>query len=703
MPMSTRTTRSRIIRQPRKHSKTFTGCWTCRARKVKCDEARPKCRLCRSKGLHCEGYDVRLHWLTPETGLDDDRQGSPDTAYQSKSRRSQIAFGSPDPPLPCYQVDDILAAIDTLKPGRINNGNGGVSQFIRCFGVFDPSKRPLDEIEVSLQSPATGQSDVAHFDSTYSPPRSTDSESLSITNHTDVSQECTAITTLSIPSITTQDIPASDYLFIDPLLSDGATESLVPFDYMQQLGSIDLQANDFTVSLGNDDWEAALNASIPRCPSPAYLSSKEQFLMHHYVNRVVHLFCTLDNPKSPWKTIHLPRALQSAGELTIQGSTSKIRGALRSALISISAFCLSNDNKVQLREDESLKWASEAMFFRGSAIKLLKEAVESESLSKCRPKYKELLATMLSMISINVMSGDTASCGMHLDAAHELISHTKTWKIRYSNKAQALHRIYFFLRTIYESTAIRNNASEAKMCEPWIAGSSKTDGPANPLRGALEGEIDLTAPETSIRGGAYESIYAIPQSLLMLLSQATELINQVTDAREESRNSEIPKSLVERCDDLEKRIMDWHAESTPSNKSSSNSNIIQHMTRAFHNAIIIFFAQHIRLMGYRYLQTFVENVIESIEAVERIKAEAQILAAPIYWPAFIAASEAFDPNLQDRFRSWYNQVEIYGIECMRTGIRVLVDVWAEGPSRGTRTTSLWKVVAKRTGSSLMLT
>ncbi|KAF4453640.1 P-loop containing nucleoside triphosphate hydrolase [Fusarium albosuccineum] len=348
-------------------------------------------------------YDVRLHWLTPETGLDDDRQGSPDTAYQSKSRRSQIAFGSPDPPLPCYQVDDILAAIDTLKPRQVNNGNGGgVSQFIRCFGVFDPSDRPLDEIEMSLQSPATGQSGVAHFDSTYSPPRSTDPESLSITNHTDASRECTAITTLSIPSITTQDIPASDYLFIDPLLSDGATENLVPFDYMQQLGSIDLQANDFTVSLSNDDWEAALNASIPRCPSPAYLSSKEQFLMHHYVNRVVHLFCTLDNPKSPWKTIHLPRALQSAGELTIQGSTWKIRGALRSALISISAFCLSNDNKVQLREDESLKWASEAMFFRGSAIKLLKETVESESLSKCRPKYKELLATMLSMISINV-------------------------------------------------------------------------------------------------------------------------------------------------------------------------------------------------------------------------------------------------------------------------------------------------------------
>jgi len=43
-------------------SKTFTGCWTCRSRHVKCDEARPSCARCANSGFHCEGYEVRLSW-----------------------------------------------------------------------------------------------------------------------------------------------------------------------------------------------------------------------------------------------------------------------------------------------------------------------------------------------------------------------------------------------------------------------------------------------------------------------------------------------------------------------------------------------------------------------------------------------------------------------------------------------------------------
>lgn len=51
--------------QHTKRTKTFTGCWTCRERKVKCDEASPHCRQCRRKGLTCQGYNTRLQWLPP--------------------------------------------------------------------------------------------------------------------------------------------------------------------------------------------------------------------------------------------------------------------------------------------------------------------------------------------------------------------------------------------------------------------------------------------------------------------------------------------------------------------------------------------------------------------------------------------------------------------------------------------------------------
>lgn len=48
-----------------KQTKSFTGCWTCRTRRLKCDETRPSCRQCDTKGLECEGYSTKLQWLRP--------------------------------------------------------------------------------------------------------------------------------------------------------------------------------------------------------------------------------------------------------------------------------------------------------------------------------------------------------------------------------------------------------------------------------------------------------------------------------------------------------------------------------------------------------------------------------------------------------------------------------------------------------------
>lgn len=311
------------------------------------------------------------------------------------------------------------------------------------------------------------------------------------------------------------------------------------------------------------------------------------------------------------------------------------------------------------------------------------------------------------------MSGDTATCGLHLDGAFRLMNHAKTWKLRYSSKAQSLHRIYFYLRTIYESTAISSQGDDTsrltQSSKAWVtgpAGSPDSDDSMSPTDTNCITTTNSRPPDAATRMATYEFIYGVPQSLLVLLNQSIDLINQVNDYREREGNTLVPAHLVASCDKLEKSIMDWSTETelkrclpTP---MSASSNIIYHTTRAFHNAVIIYFAQHIPLLGYRFLQHYVQIVLDSIEAIERIKAETQILAAPLYWPAFIAASEAFDDQLQERFRNWYDHVEVYGIEAVRTGIQVLTEVWKDGPDAGSRRTSSWRKVVERTGSTLML-
>jgi arginine metabolism regulation protein II len=56
------------------HTRTFTGCRTCRRRHAKCDEERPKCGACSRLGLKCGGYSAQLSWVTDEDDADSNGQ-----------------------------------------------------------------------------------------------------------------------------------------------------------------------------------------------------------------------------------------------------------------------------------------------------------------------------------------------------------------------------------------------------------------------------------------------------------------------------------------------------------------------------------------------------------------------------------------------------------------------------------------------------
>ena len=50
-----------------RNERTRAGCWTCRARRKKCDGLRPKCMNCSNLSLDCEGYELRVKWTNNRT------------------------------------------------------------------------------------------------------------------------------------------------------------------------------------------------------------------------------------------------------------------------------------------------------------------------------------------------------------------------------------------------------------------------------------------------------------------------------------------------------------------------------------------------------------------------------------------------------------------------------------------------------------
>lgn len=312
------------------------------------------------------------------------------------------------------------------------------------------------------------------------------------------------------------------------------------------------------------------------------------------------------------------------------------------------------------------------------------------------------------------MSGDTSTCGVHLDGAQQLIIHMGRGKSRLSSKARALHRIYYYLRVIYESTApLRINTCR-------FSPSSGEDG-LHVSRSPSQQVSTITVPfpdedtistysgpaQAASEMASYECIYGIPQSLLVLLQRTIDLVDKVDAAREKLGIASMPKDLDKICDDIEKNIFDWplDLELTRYRDSDIGTSfgIIYHQTRSFHNALIIYFSQNVRLLSHRYLRQYVTEVLHDIEAIETIKIKTKLLAAPLFWPAFMAATEAHDQHLQDRFRQWYAKVAVYGIKAVRTGTQVVYEVWKRGPSSDGRVTSQWRTVVEETRTTLMLT
>ncbi|RAH75786.1 hypothetical protein BO86DRAFT_283354, partial [Aspergillus japonicus CBS 114.51] len=44
----------------------YSGCWTCRLRHVRCNEASPTCLRCQQAGIECMGYSVELYWVVKD-------------------------------------------------------------------------------------------------------------------------------------------------------------------------------------------------------------------------------------------------------------------------------------------------------------------------------------------------------------------------------------------------------------------------------------------------------------------------------------------------------------------------------------------------------------------------------------------------------------------------------------------------------------
>lgn len=139
-----------------KRGKTFTGCWTCRSRKVKCDLRRPTCKRCEKSGLECGGYDIKLRWSKP---IKFDLYGSQlpvlsagessgaNMTDEPQYRRRNIDFVKYKDEYQFYEdMDEELTALHNPPIEKVNDNKTWI---LKKFGVF----RGIDKVDEQNERP----------------------------------------------------------------------------------------------------------------------------------------------------------------------------------------------------------------------------------------------------------------------------------------------------------------------------------------------------------------------------------------------------------------------------------------------------------------------------------------------------------------------------------------------------------------------
>lgn len=171
---------------PKKKTKvfkrSFVGCWTCRRRKVKCDAARPHCTRCTRSKLRCEGYDIKLNWISNLVVRNGEMRSLPgsvpmeevdSTGGVSRSNIELVKWWLYD----TYEdMDDDLALLDKKRDGYVGPFTVFTGGSRRRLGKVVSAKR-MSSGPASV-STSTVKSKLSLFSSPSSPSNDGDTEGI---------------------------------------------------------------------------------------------------------------------------------------------------------------------------------------------------------------------------------------------------------------------------------------------------------------------------------------------------------------------------------------------------------------------------------------------------------------------------------------------------------------------------------------------
>ncbi|TVY41544.1 Arginine metabolism regulation protein II, partial [Lachnellula subtilissima] len=450
------------------------------------------------------------------------------------------------------------------------------------------------------------------------------------------------------------------------------------------------------------------DANLSRIPAEA------RSLLDYYSSHIIYIMTMSPGKKPPWKIIHLPCAMGALAELMVYGeASSSAKMALFYALLSVSSFHVGLAEKSSL--ERSHYWYEKGISHKAKSEVYLRSSLDQTLPKSSRGKYKEVLMSLLSMVTIGVFSGNMEDSNRYLAESEKLIRNQGLSKPVKSQKVSKLHRIFSFLRIIEESTTLESleASNQGEIRNQFSTGleSSRSDlSVPEDERQIVSSRLNWLEDDESDEDSLFVSIYQIPTTLFMLLSQTSSLCKDLS-----SLGVSTPE-FIRRCRITEDRIFNWQPPENLAFKDNiryfkdkkanslscqNSSAIFAHIVAAMHLALIIHFQRKIRNTDPRVLQHYIIDAADHLVMHEKLKRALKVRTTVFPWPSFILGCEAYDLTARQKVQEYLVLVRDYNMGSLMEVERVINEVWRRQDLG--RTDKCWGHVLRDWGLRIVLT
>lgn len=575
-------------------------------------------------GLQCEGYGMKLAWVSYNPNEDIDDQDFVDDLPQDRraSRRSlaPVTAASVVGCMSSPELDASLTQIDEWCPRESSELKKGV------FSVF-PAISGRQQFSESDGAPITA-SDQARLQSPEygSAPADTPGE-LSVTTLADIPSQITAATdearfrSVAAPSTPDSSGVSSRSAFLDTVPAAHLVTDLQP-DY-QNRGQLGKESDNTAQSTPRQRLVHAPPRHLDAMPMP----SKQKRLIHHWITFTSRKIVLLDEPHNPCRTMMLPMALKG---LVSKAGDSNADVAIFHAICSAAAYNLFELSGRTTEQDHVL-----ALDHDSEAIRHLRH-----NLARADEHQDQSCAmAIMACIAVEAVSGTTQRWRTHVSGG-----------LAYLSRLQA--------RGVNETavSAFRQHMVKmAILCDFTVPDDLKSF--LNDENGSSSG-LEFTFP-----------YYGVSKSTL----QAHDCINTLATA---SPNT--TPATEKELDALELQLYLQFPGLPPqvfsSEASKLHAAVVHHTSTAFYYAGLVFFQRSIRRSPVAAVQELVESGVQELENIEAVGKGK--LGCMMLWPALVLGAECNTASSRQRMRAWFQSQRKLGLRNLVVLEDLITSLWS---------------------------